>query len=201
MAVNYQNKIVTDGLVLCLDAGDPKSYAGSGNNWKDRSGNSFDFTNEDGFSANFNSEGYFALESPDGTNYNNTITNNTTCTFVIWIRTTEVQALFWHGQSGSQYLGAYRGANKEYYGDCGSPDFYMDTVEKSNIYDHIRDGEWHMVEFKNVNFANWTNNRFNNYGTYDFGDGAVGKILIYNRNLTAAESTQNFNALKGRFGI
>ncbi len=199
MGTNYSPRIVTDGLVLCLDAKDIKSYAGSGNDWKDRSGNSFDFTNEDGFSANFNSEGYFALESPDGTNYNNTITNNTTCTFVIWIRTTEVQALFWHGQSGSQYLGAYRGASKEYYGDCGSPDFYMDTVEKSNIYDHIRDGKWHMVEFKNVNFVNWTNNRFNNYGTYDFGDGAVGKILIYDRNLTADESAQNYNALKKRF--
>ena len=199
MGTNYSPRIVTDGLVLCLDAKDIKSYAGSGNDWKDRSGNSFDFTNEDGFSANFNSEGYFALESPDGTNYNNTRTNNTTCTCVIWMRTTEVQALFWHGQSGSQYLGAYRSANKEYYGDCCSPDFYMDTVEKSNIYDHIRDGEWHMVEFKNVNFVNWTNNRFNNYGTYDFGDGAVGKILIYDRNLTADESAQNYNALKKRF--
>lgn len=199
MGTNYSPRIVTDGLVLCLDAKDIKSYAGLGNDWKDRSGNSFDFTNEAGFSANFNSEGYFGLESPDGTNYNNTITNNATCTLVIWIRTTEVQALFWHGQSGSQYLGAYKSSQKEYYSDCGSPDFYMDTVEKDNIYDHIRDGEWHMVEFKNVNFVNWTNNRFNNYGTYDFGDGAVGKILIYDRNLTADESAQNYNALKKRF--
>ena len=56
MGTNYSPKIVTDSLVLCLDAKDIKSYAGSGNDWKDRSGNSFDFTNEDGFSANFNSE-------------------------------------------------------------------------------------------------------------------------------------------------
>lgn len=39
MAVNYQNKIVTNGLVLCLDAADRKSYPGSGNTWFDRSGN------------------------------------------------------------------------------------------------------------------------------------------------------------------
>lgn len=32
-------KIVTDGLVLCLDAGNPKSYAGSGTTWNDLSGN------------------------------------------------------------------------------------------------------------------------------------------------------------------
>ena len=201
MGTNYSPRIVTDSLVLCLDAKDIKSYAGSGNDWKDRTANGFNFTNEAGFSANFNSEGYFELDSPDGTDFGGVITNNTTCTVVIWMRTTEVQALFWHGQSGSQFLGAYRGGNKEYYGDCGSPDFYMDTVEKDNIYDHIRDGKWHMVEFKNVNFANWTSNKFNNYGSYDFDDGAVGKILIYNRNLTADESAQNFNALRGRFGI
>lgn len=39
MATNYNNKIVTDGLVLCLDAGDRKSYSGSGSTWTDRSGN------------------------------------------------------------------------------------------------------------------------------------------------------------------
>jgi hypothetical protein len=32
-------KIVTDGLVLALDAGSKKSYAGSGTTWKDLSGN------------------------------------------------------------------------------------------------------------------------------------------------------------------
>jgi len=39
MATAYQPKIVTDGLVLCLDAGDVKSYPGTGTTWTDRSGN------------------------------------------------------------------------------------------------------------------------------------------------------------------
>jgi hypothetical protein len=39
MAINYNRpKIVTDGLVLCLDAGDVQSYGGSGSTWADRSG-------------------------------------------------------------------------------------------------------------------------------------------------------------------
>ena len=33
MATFYNGKIVTDGLVLCLDAGNTKSYAGSGTTW------------------------------------------------------------------------------------------------------------------------------------------------------------------------
>ena len=119
MGTNYSPRIVTDSLVLCLDAKDIKSYAGSGNDWKDRTANGFNFTNEAGFSANFNSEGYFELDSPDGTDFGGVITNNSACTVVIWMRTTEVQALFWHGQSGSQFIGAYRSGNKEYYGDYG----------------------------------------------------------------------------------
>lgn len=37
MGVGYNPKIVTDGLVLCLDAGNKKSYPGSGSNFYDLS--------------------------------------------------------------------------------------------------------------------------------------------------------------------
>jgi len=39
MAVGYNPRIVTDGLVLALDAGNTKSYPGSGTSWTDLSGN------------------------------------------------------------------------------------------------------------------------------------------------------------------
>jgi hypothetical protein len=42
MATNYSPKIVTDRLVLCLDAANVKSYPGSGTVWKDLSGNGND---------------------------------------------------------------------------------------------------------------------------------------------------------------
>lgn len=38
-ATQYSPKIVTDGLVLCLDAANTKSYPGSGTTWTDLSGN------------------------------------------------------------------------------------------------------------------------------------------------------------------
>ena len=62
MAINISPKIITDGLVLCLDAKDIKSYAGSGTTWTDRSGNDNDGSID---GATFNSNGYFGL---DGTN-------------------------------------------------------------------------------------------------------------------------------------
>ena len=42
MSFSRGPKIVTDGLVLCLDAANPKSYPGSGDVWYDLSGNGFD---------------------------------------------------------------------------------------------------------------------------------------------------------------
>ena len=56
MATSYSPKIITDGLVLCLDAGDGKSYSGSGTAWTDRSGNDNHGTLVNG--PTFNSDGY-----------------------------------------------------------------------------------------------------------------------------------------------
>lgn len=39
MAYNNGPRIISDGLVLCLDAGNRKSYVGSGTSWVDLSGN------------------------------------------------------------------------------------------------------------------------------------------------------------------
>ena len=39
MGLSHSPNIVTDGLVLCLDAANPRSYPGSGNSWLDLSGN------------------------------------------------------------------------------------------------------------------------------------------------------------------
>jgi len=58
-----------------------------------------------------------------------------------------------------------------------------------------------MWEMKNVNLSSWTSYEFNKYSGFTFGNGAVGQIMIYDRNLSAAESLQIYNATKGRFGL
>jgi hypothetical protein len=45
MAISYNPRTITDGLVLCLDAGNSKSYPGSGTTWTDLSGNGNTGTN------------------------------------------------------------------------------------------------------------------------------------------------------------
>jgi len=63
MGVSRGGKIVTDGLVLCLDAASKRSYPGTGTTWRDISGNENHFTLNN--SPVYNSEGYFEL---DGSN-------------------------------------------------------------------------------------------------------------------------------------
>tara|TARA_R100001369_G_C3241044_1_gene154134 strand:+ start:71 stop:667 length:597 start_codon:yes stop_codon:yes gene_type:complete len=189
--------IITDGLVLSLDAASTRSYPGSGSTWSDLSGNGHDFTIEaTGFT--YNAGGWFDMADGGMTNGDN-ITNSTTCTFVFWIRTTDTQSLFWTDDNANSYLGAYREGNKFYNNEFGSPTLFMNTVSRANIFDFIRTGEWIMVEFKSANMSQTNPNKFNTYGSYKFGNGDIAVIQIYNRNLTSAESLQNYNAHKNRF--
>ena len=192
------NSIVPNGLLLYLDATNTSSYPGTGTTWADLSGNGRNFTIDAAFT--FNSTGkFFQLSDAGGISRAGSITSSTTCTVVLWIRTIDTQALFLHGQDGSYYLGAYYSTSKEYHSNVGSPAFYEDTVEQSNIFDFALDGNWHMLEFKSVNLQNWTTYQFNRYGSFTFDNGALGAIMIYNRNLSQAESLFNYNTMKSRF--
>lgn len=73
MAIAYNPRIVTDNLVLALDAGNPRSYPGSGETWIDLSGkgNNATRTNIGGYGGQVthNSSGFFdfSVNSPSVT--------------------------------------------------------------------------------------------------------------------------------------
>lgn len=54
--LSHSPMITTDGLVLCLDAANPRSYPGSGNTWLDLSGNNNHATKNNGV---WNSNGWW----------------------------------------------------------------------------------------------------------------------------------------------
>ena len=142
--------VVEDGLVLALDAGNTKSYPGSGTTWTDLSGNGNDFTiDASGFTHN--SSGYFEMTT-GGIIRSSSITSSTDCTCIFFIRTTDTQSVFLQGQSGTTYLGAYNAGNFYYNSQVGSPTLFMDTSSIANLYDNIRDDQWHMIEFKGARF-------------------------------------------------
>jgi hypothetical protein len=60
MGISYNPSIVSSGLVLCLDAANPRSYSGSGTTWTDLSGNGNNATKQGTAAlATWNSAGYF----------------------------------------------------------------------------------------------------------------------------------------------
>ena len=71
MGVNYSPKIATDGLVLCLDAGNKKSYPGAGTTWYDISGKGDAILNGPTFSSDNGGSMIF-----DGTNDYGEINDN-----------------------------------------------------------------------------------------------------------------------------
>lgn len=130
MGVLYNSRIVTDGLVLCLDAGDKMSYPGAGTTWTDLTANknnmtlynSPTFTTENGGAIVFDGTDDYAK------NINNDFTQVTNFTIEICIKLnqnlnsgsgfrgifstmngTDGYQLFWRGGSSDDYFYFYRG--------------------------------------------------------------------------------------------
>ena len=191
--------IVTSGLVLNLDAGDTSSYPGTGTTWTDLSGGAKHFTIST--PTAWDSRGYFKMTDSVNMFRSSNLTTSTLGTLVMWIQTADEQSIFLNSASSSgSYVAAYRVGNKEYYSGSGTPNYIQDLVDVPNVYDYIRDLKWHMVEFKNVNLSTWSYAKINGYNAYTFGNGTnIGKVMLYDRVLSAAESQQNYDADKDRF--
>lgn len=125
---------------------------------------------------------------------------STACTVVIWYKTTDGQELWVRGNSsGALYLSASDGGNY-YHEGAGTPTNYIDTAVLVNPTAY-RNGQYHMWEAKNVNFSAWTTFDWFGYtGAWNM-TGTVAAIMVYNRTLSAAESAQNFQAIRGRYSI
>ena len=192
--------IVKEGLVLLLDAGSQRSYPGTGSTWYDLSGNNYDHTLN---GSPVYSNGAFNIAESDAFLYNGAITANTTCTVVVFYKTTDTQELWVRGNNnGSWYIAAAYPNVNYYHQNAGSPTYYIDTVQTTNVYTAgKKDGNYHMWEAKNVDFSSWVSFQWWGYGGSWSMNGTVSKIMIYNRPLTAEESAQNFLAHQSRYGL
>ena len=65
MALAHSPRLVTDGLVLCLDAGNTKSYSGSGTTWTDLGGNNNHGTLVNGVGYNSSNGGSLTFDGAD----------------------------------------------------------------------------------------------------------------------------------------
>jgi len=110
MALAHSPRIVTDGLVLCLDAGNAKSYPGSGTTWTDLSANGNNGTLVNGVGYNGSNGGYLSFDGANDYSENSSpnlgITGNASITMSCWFydqktSTSTFQSLFAYGNGPS----------------------------------------------------------------------------------------------------
>ncbi len=217
MGLAHSPSIVTDGLVLCLDAGNTKSYPGIGTAWTDLSGrgntgtltNAPTYNSSNGGSLVFNTVGQEYSTSLTTT----TFTNTTQSIWFKWSGVNVANTITYLGNSGSNGLGLYIGSS-------GAPSNQLGVLYGGISYNALPSSITLTTNWSNfvVTRSSNTTTLYQNgslftsttstpatSASYSFGSpsngGNISNINFYNRALTAAEIQQNFNALRGRFSI
>lgn len=212
-------KIVTDGLVLALDAGSKKSYAGSGTTWSDLSGNgnhatlynSPTYTNDNIHTFNFDETNDYAKVD------NTTLLSKTAYTKVAWFRpessaaniisggsNTYGQHAFWmSGTSNSLHAGHNGGWSTVSYspGDMLNKWWFgAVTFNTSTGWVLYLNGQQVDTSSSTATFNGNQSILVGAYGdATNLFDGDIPIVKVYNRVLSAEEVLQNYNATKSRF--
>lgn len=215
MGVTYNPGIVTNGLVLCLDAGNSKSYPGSGTTWNDLSGNGNNGTLVNGVGYASRNGGIFTFDGVDDhiiIPINLTNTQYTIISSARWTGSKNHRIIA--SDSNNWLMGWWQGQTDKYYAEGwvssssgGSTDTSWITYAATGNYSLdswslYKNGN--LLVSPNANGSNGPNGiRIGQSGVFTAEISAceVSYILAYNRVLTNVEIQQNFNALRGRYGI
>ena len=226
MAFNYSPKIVTNGLILALDAANPRSYTSGSISWTDlsRGGNNGTLTNGPTFNTERGGNIVF-----DGTNdyvaISSTNTVYSALTFIAIINTTT--------QSGGAGIIFNRGVGGNtsgmniLYPNGGGIGYHWN--DDSNTYNYnpgltLPNNAWcfccvsvsptqaiFQINGNSVvrTYTNPSANTTIGAGLQIGADASINRFFqtkiayasMYNRALSQTEIQQNYNALKGRFGL
>ena len=227
MSVQAGPNLIESGLVLNLDAANLKSYSGSGNTWTDLSGNGKNFTwsstpsfTSDGGASCFNTLNLYA-SGPASNSFG--VTNATGyCVMLACLNITLTNniAFVWDGTGGRGiYSHLPYGDNNIYWdqGGCCNADTRTSVASGGsttwNIWTFNRQSSTNRSIYKNGTILTTNTTTAADPGltanpviiNQDSGgrvwNAKLSVMMLYNRGLTNAEVLQNFNALRGRFGI
>ena len=224
---DIRNGIVTNGLVLNLDAGQTASYPGTGTTWTDLSGNGNNgtlvngptYSSANGGSLTFNGTNRY-VQTASGV-----ITITSSWTTNVWFKTTgssAIGSLVVRGQgneavqwrcelqasTGKVNFVMRNSGDQAVLGVTPTNDdrWHLATYTKSGnvitIYlDGNRENSATLTNFAEISGSNVVIGRLgDSAGSYYF-NGSIAQASLYNVALTAAEIQQNFNCLRMRYGI
>ena len=227
----WPQQIVTSGLVLLLDAGDQASYPGSGTTWTDLSGNGNHGTLTSGPTYSSADGGSLIFDGTDDYVINSSTTNipvgSSSRTIEFWVYPkgdTNVFVVLGTGGVGSTQI-----YSVQFYNQAGTRYVFSDRVNATNnltisgaqlptlnVWNHIVFGNSGQDYFYYINGVLQKSGTFpvtlNTVGQkYIVGkrddivrntmNANMARVSIYNRALSGAEITQNFEALRSIYGV
>jgi hypothetical protein len=235
-AINFEYEgIVTDGLVLNLDAGFVGSYPTTGNNWYDISGNTNNGTLTNGPTFNSANSGSIAFDGVDDyatANYPSSFLGNPSFSIGGWFKrsgTWNSGATWGIGNAGSNintYNWSYDNTiGIDLYGNTTFNTFQTysltewkyiiwtyngSTFTTSNVIIYINGVAYTGNDLTVIRSSGATPNivgsslalgRVSAGASQYYGKPVIGSFQMYNRVLSQAEITQNYNAQKARYGL
>ena len=211
--------IVTNGLVLYLDAVNTKSYVSGSTRWNDISKfeNNLTLIN----SPTYTTTNYFTFNGSNqyATSTKTNIVPTTTYSKQIWFYLNAIaDNNLISSDAGGHYM-FFGSTNKLYAGNNNWAGFPYNLQSSSTF----TTGVWYnaaiifnttdgmLLYLNGVLNSTYTSiktahvgNGSTNIGSYSTGNllnGRVSSAMIYNRTLSSSEVLQNFNATKSRFGL
>ena len=227
MAFNYSPKLITDGLVLYLDAANTRSYPTTGTTWNDlsRSVNNCTLQNNPTFSGSNN--GVLIFDSVDDRGFIPYNTNLDLCnipnwTISVWLNLTDTLGTFnsiigqWPSAINSGWILTHSNGTVNF---VWAPFSTGTQLFNSNI--PLVVGNWTNIVltksgssftlYQNCVVVGSATNAGTKSSTFQIeigryaSQGHIGArysmIMIQHKALTATEVLQNFNATKSRFNI
>lgn len=219
MSVNYSPSIVTSGLLACLDASNIKSYPGSGTVITDIGTGAANGTINGTISFVSNSRAsYWNFATASDSNFiSSTVSQQyLDLTIVFWPDFTYAPAAGLAGLLGTGTPASnldksmristgnpwtLRGSVGLDSNDWGFPSttYYVNGVASTTVL-----SGWNIVGAYRANQSTITPFAYHlgssAYSGRSF-QGRIAYVAFYDRQLSAAEQLQNYNALKGRFGL
>ena len=229
MAVYGGPDIVADGLVLHLDAGNSKSYPGSGSTWFDLSGNENNGTLANGAIYNTNNKGNIIFGGNDdivSVSASNSLGKSIFYTTSAWVLYKDVGHTGWMMICDSVSYGVSGGYMMWLTSDSPSDGKLLASFDGNWQYGTVRipPNSWtNLCISKNNNqLSFYVNGLFDITRTYNFTsstsstnvdigysmrntgypfNGNISQVSIYNKALTSQQILDNYRATKGRFGL
>jgi hypothetical protein len=219
MTVIASPNIVQSGLTLYLDAQNSKSYPGSGSTWYDLSttganavsAGTVTYNSGTGAYMNFNGASFYATDTTKVT------VNKTAYTKMAFVKPATFGASNnIIGGGGDQHTMWLQNSNLLQAGHNNSwsivtaktpmvlGNWYFCTVSFDSVsgYKLYLNGVVETTSSNTVQFIGSSNDTYvGAYAGGNFYNGNISCAIVYNRALTDAEVLQNFNALRGRYGI